>query len=128
MHRARLDDRGARRDQPAEATARVVPGRLPRRRPAGAHALHGAQRGVDAGQVDARVEGQQTRLVEVGADTDVGPGPAVHEHSGVDALPALDAGHDAQQRVLVDVAVAHRSPSVLMRSRMVAAGSISGRA
>ena len=51
----------------------------------------------------AGVQRQQLGLVEMRTGRHEGPGAAVHEHARVEALAALDPGHDPQQRVLEDV-------------------------
>lgn len=90
----------------------VVTGRLTRVRTAEAHSLDGVQGGPYAGHVGGGVQGHQLGLVEMGAGGHEAPRTAVDDDARVEELAALHPWHHAQQRVLEDIALAHRWPSL----------------
>ena len=110
VHRRGLDHGAARRHQPVEALASRERAERAGRGVARAHLDDGIERCADGGDVGARVEGEDARGVELDAGGERLGRVARHDHADVDELAALDARHDADDRVVIRERGGHERP------------------
>ena len=100
VHRRRLDHRARRRHQPVEALGLLEPRDRPGVLVARGDPRHRVEVRAHLRHVELRRERREPRLVERDPRRQVAPRAAEEHHADVHALAALDAGHDAHDRVL----------------------------